>query len=52
MAVSRLGALGTPGLRKLCAALVRAGVKCAAVTNAPRANAEIMLRFPFTALYL
>ena len=42
-AASQLASLTTPGLQELCARLSAAGVRCAAVTNAPRANAELML---------
>jgi len=43
LAAAKLPALVTPGLHALCAALAAQGVRCAAVTNAPRANAELML---------
>ena len=43
MAAAQLPALMTPGLRELLAQLDAAGVRCAAVTNAPRANAELMI---------
>ena len=39
----RLASLATPGLTPLLAHLEAKGVRCAAVTNAPRANAELML---------
>jgi HAD superfamily hydrolase (TIGR01509 family) len=44
MASTRLPSLVTPGLRPFCAQLAAAGVRVAAVTNAPRENAELMLR--------
>ena len=40
-----------PGLRAYCAALERRGVRCAAVTNAPRANVR-MQRCAFAVLRL
>jgi len=43
LAASQLPSLVTPGLHRLCGELTAAGVRVAAVTNAPRANAELML---------
>lgn len=43
LAAERLPSLATPGLDATLTRLEAAGVKCAAVTNAPRANAELML---------
>lgn len=43
LAAERLPSLATPGLDATLQRLEAAGVKCAAVTNAPRANAELML---------
>ena len=43
LAAERLASLATPGLTPLLAHLEAKGVRCAAVTNAPRANAELML---------
>ena len=43
LAAERLPSLATAGLAKLLDYLDGAGVRCAAVTNAPRANAELML---------
>ena len=43
LAAARLPSLVTPGLERLLARLDAAGVPYAAVTNAPRANAELML---------
>ena len=42
-AAERLASLATPGLQRLLDKLQSEGVHCAAVTNAPRANAELML---------
>lgn len=44
LATDALPALATPGLEQLLDALEQSGVPCSAVTNAPRANAEQMLR--------
>ena len=43
LAASKLPSLVTPGLAQLLKRLRDHGVRCAAVTNAPRANAELML---------
>lgn len=43
LAAERLSSLVTPGLPMLLSHLETNGVRCAAVTNAPRANAELML---------
>ena len=43
LAAERLSSLVTPGLPMLLSHLESKGVRCAAVTNAPRANAELML---------
>ena len=43
LAASKLPLLLTPGLHTFCNRLRAAGVACAAVTNAPRANAELMI---------
>jgi len=43
LAATELPALVTPGLEELLSWLVERGVLCAAVTNAPRENAELML---------
>ena len=43
LAAESLPLLATPGLEQLLDRLEAAGVRCAAVTNAPRANAELML---------
>lgn len=43
LAAESLPSLATPGLEDLLNRLEAAGVRCAAVTNAPRANAELML---------
>ena len=43
LAAAKLPSLTTPGLAALCERLERAGTRQAAVTNAPRANAELML---------
>eukprot|EP00320_Phaeocystis_rex_P007132 CAMPEP_0119061786 /NCGR_PEP_ID=MMETSP1178-20130426/5534_1 /TAXON_ID=33656 /ORGANISM="unid sp, Strain CCMP2000" /LENGTH=233 /DNA_ID=CAMNT_0007043023 /DNA_START=29 /DNA_END=730 /DNA_ORIENTATION=- len=42
-AAERLASLATPGLQRLLDTLQSEGVHCAAVTNAPRLNAELML---------
>ena len=42
-AAERLASLATPGLQRLLDTLQSEGVACSAVTNAPRANAELML---------
>ena len=43
LAAEQLSSLVTPGLAHLLRHLEANGVRCAAVTNAPRANAELML---------
>lgn len=44
LAENRLADLVTPGLTELMGWMDRTGMRSAAVTNAPRANAELMLR--------
>ena len=44
LAASQLSKLTTPGLEQLIDWIERTGVRTAAVTNAPRPNAELMLR--------
>ena len=43
LAAAELSGMVTPGLEALLGTLEARGVRCAAVTNAPRANAELML---------